>query len=109
MTDEERFCNKRCCSNPCRHRCEYASVYLNGLAEGRKESGKDIEVLTKENEQLKISNNALTIQYEQDIAELKAQIEEMKNFVKSMYEANKNDAYCREYLGTILNEWELEK
>ena len=35
MTDEERFCNKRCCSNPCRHRCEYVSNYLDGLAEGK--------------------------------------------------------------------------
>lgn len=35
MTDEERFCNKRCCSNPCRHRCEYVSDYLDGLAEGK--------------------------------------------------------------------------
>ena len=35
MTDEERFCNKRCRSNPCRHRCEYASDYLDGLAKGK--------------------------------------------------------------------------
>ena len=35
MTDEERFCNKRCCSNPCRHRCEYVSDYLDGLAKGK--------------------------------------------------------------------------
>lgn len=65
----------------------HKKIYLDGLTEGKKECGKDIEVLTKEN------------------AELKEQIAEMKNFVKSMYEVNKNDAYCREYLGTILNEW----
>lgn len=35
MTDEERFCNKRCCSNLCRHKCEYVSNYLDGLAEGK--------------------------------------------------------------------------
>lgn len=35
MTDEERFCNKRCRSNPCRHRCEYVSDYLDGLAKGK--------------------------------------------------------------------------
>ena len=37
MTDEERFCNKRCHSNPCRRRCEYVSSYIDGLTEGRKE------------------------------------------------------------------------
>lgn len=42
MTDEERFCNKRCCSNPCRHRCEYVSNYLDGLEEGRKEKWHDL-------------------------------------------------------------------
>lgn len=35
MTDEERFCNKRCRSNPCRHRCDYVSNYLDGLVEGK--------------------------------------------------------------------------
>lgn len=35
MTAKERFCNKRCCSNPCRHICEYLSRYLDGLAEGK--------------------------------------------------------------------------
>ena len=44
MTDEERFCNKRCCSNPCRHRCEYLSYYLDGLEEGRKEKWHDLRV-----------------------------------------------------------------
>lgn len=35
MTDEERFCNKRCYSNLCRRRCEYVSTYLDGLAAGK--------------------------------------------------------------------------
>lgn len=35
MTAKERFCNKRCCSNPCRHICEYLRNYLDGLAEGK--------------------------------------------------------------------------
>lgn len=35
MTAEERFCNKRCCSNPCRRRCDYVSNYLDGFAEGK--------------------------------------------------------------------------
>lgn len=52
MTDVEKFCNKRCCCNPCRHICEYAQIYLDGLAEGRKEG-----------------------------EELKAQIEKMKNAI----------------------------
>lgn len=42
MTYEERFCNKRCCSNPYRHRCEYVSNYLDGLAKGRKEKWHDL-------------------------------------------------------------------
>ena len=60
MTDEERFCNKRCRSNPCRHRCEYVSNYLDGLEEGRKEKWhyvKDGDIPKDEDYKLCITDN----------------------------------------------------
>lgn len=100
MTEEEKFCNKRCYSNPCRHRCEYVSNYLDGLAEGRKESGKEINVLTKENK------------------ELKAQIEKMKccaNCKKRHSCIKRVNFIYPEMLNPInygcinLSKWELQK
>lgn len=57
---------------------------------------KNIELLKKQNELLD-KNSKLVLE-----------ISNMKKFVKSMYDANKKDAYCKEYLGTILNEWDIE-
>ena len=96
-------------------------AFLDGLAEGRKDRNcincsnhssnlrKENVELKKEIKDLQTKDHIVPEHYLSEAIdrcnELKAQIDQMKNFVKSMYEANKNDAYCREYLGTILNEW----
>ena len=58
--------------------------------------GKNVELLKKQNELLD-ENSKLVLE-----------ISRMKEFVKSTYDANKKDFYCKEYLGTILNEWDIE-
>ena len=39
MTDEERFCNKRCCSNPCK------KAFLAGLKAGKDMAEADLATI----------------------------------------------------------------
>lgn len=78
------------------------------LKEELNEQSKEKEKYKKMYLELSQSYKQVTSQDSDLIKSLRDETERMKDFVKSMYKANIGDAYCREYLGTILNEWEVQ-
>lgn len=88
MTDKEKFCNKRCATNPCKHICDSANSYLAGLEKGREESLEGIKQIEsvsdfrwEENQKLKVENEELKAQIH-DLEEIRfiqeKEIEELK-------------------------------
>ena len=59
MTDIEKACKHRCATQPCKHICEYAALYVAGMEAGRKEVANEqlktekVDQIIKENRTLK--------------------------------------------------------
>lgn len=129
MTDEEKwyeYCKAKKMAWWTQYDEERAKrIYLDGLAEGRKESAKDINVLTKENklqeeinrlekEKTFVNNPAPNIQEEVitlriENAELKEQIEKMKCCENCKKHRNRDCSEDKKFYARTTkqcNEWE---